>query len=120
MKVFDIAVFIITINIGMALVTASGLFGEQYYENKLIDIQTPGNVSALSESEQYQATIASWNTVLDALTWGWIKYYVPFYQTDTAVRYFVDALIRGLQALTSIIVVAGVIEFIRNRTEVFR
>lgn len=119
MRAVQIALFVILIQVGMGLITVTGVFPNVYYESSLTNIQMPQNASSLSESEQSQASINIFNSVVNALTWGWIKtYFMPWYNTDAQLKLFVDYLVMFLNAVSTIVLGAAFIEFVRNRSKV--
>ena len=119
MRAVQIALVVICIQVGLGIVTVSGLFNGIYYESQLTNVNLPRNVSALSTEEQTQASINVMNTVFDALTWGWIKiYFEPFYSNDTATHTLIDYIVTFLNAVSLFIIGVALIEFVRDRVEV--
>jgi len=119
MRLVEIALLVILIQMGMGLVTVTGLFPSISYEKSLTDIQTPSNPESTNTWEQMLAAINSFNTIVNSMTWGWIaEYFKPWYYYDSGLRNFVDTLITFLRGITAIIIMAAGIEFIRNRTGV--
>jgi len=117
MRLVEIALLVILIQMGMGLVTVSGLFPSVPYEKSITDIQGPANPESTNAWEQMLAAIESFNRIVDSLTWGWIaEYFKPWYYYDAGLRAFVDTLIKFLRGITIVIIMAAGIEFIRNRT----
>jgi hypothetical protein len=120
MKAVEIAFFVLCVQIGMGIVTMSGLFGGIHYENSITNFHIGTNISAASETEQIQGSINVYNTVVNTLTWGWIKeYFQPFYTIDATVKGFVDGIIIFLDAISGLLIGAALIEMVRNQTQVF-
>lgn len=112
MRAVQLALLIMCIQFGIGFVVASGVFEGLYYENTLTSIDIPGNTNALDESEQAQTSINIFSAIKDALTWGWIKqFFYPVYNTNAAVKAFVDFIQAGLIALSTVIIGAAAIEF---------
>lgn len=119
MRAVQIALLVIMIQIGMAIVTATGFFTGTSYENILTGFSIPSNASSLSEAEQVQVSINVMNTVFDTLTWGWIKqWFEPFYSIDSGVKSFVDAIVLLLRTVSFFIIGIAFIEFVRNRINI--
>jgi len=119
MRAVQIALFVVCIQVGMGLITASGLFGDRFYESEITNLEIPENASALSETEQAQASINVMNVVFDTLTWGWLTYYFePFYSSDSTVQNFIDYLILFLNSVSAFVIGIAFIEFVRNRIQV--
>jgi len=119
MRAVQIALLVISIQVGMGIITESGLFTGNFYENTLINIEMPTNPSATSEEEQVQASINVMNTIWNALTWGWIKHYFePFYSLNSGVKNFVDHIILFLNSLSAFLIGIAFVEFARNRLNV--
>jgi len=117
MRLVEIALLVISIQIGMGLVTISGLFPNIPYEKSVTEIQAPANPESTNAWEQMLAAISSFNKIVNSLTWGWIaEFFKPWYYYDIGLRNFVDNLITFLRVITAIIIMAAGIEFIRNRT----
>jgi len=119
MRAVQLALLVMCIQVGLGLVAESGAFSGVYFENKLLGVNLPSNISATSEAEQVSASVNIMNSVWNILTWGWIKnYFEPWYSQDAAVKSFVDSLVLFLAAVSGLIIGAGVIEFVRNRINV--
>jgi len=119
MRAVQMALLIISIQIGMGIVVESGMFPGNYYENTIPDVDIPKNISALSETEQEQASNNIMNAIFDVLTWNWIKnFFQPYYSLDSNIRSFIDHLIKLLNGLNVIITGSAFIEMIRNRVDV--
>jgi len=119
MRAVQLALLVILIQVGTGLVAESGLFTGNYFESSIVNSMTTQNISALSESEQIQASINVMNSLFNILTWGWIKkYFEPFYSMDVGVKNFVDSLILFLNSVSLTIIGVAFIEFIRNRINV--
>jgi len=118
-RAVQLALLLICIQVGLGIVASAGLFTGVFYENKLIGVSLPRNISAASETEQISASISMMNVIWNTLTWGWIKDFAqPWYSLDQGVKTFVDSLILFLNSITSIIIAAAFIEFMRNRMQV--
>ncbi|RLF61822.1 MAG: hypothetical protein DRN33_06365 [Thermoplasmata archaeon] len=103
----------------MGIVVESGMFPGNYYENTITNTDFPQNISALSETEQEQASNNIMNAIFDVLTWNWIKnFFQPYYSLDSSIKSFVDHLILLLNGLNVIITGSAFIEMIRNRVDV--
>ena len=119
MRAVQLALIVICIQVGLGLVTATGLFTGIWYESEITGIVMPSDPLASSDSEQSQTSINIFNTVIDTLTWGWIKHYFePLYSMNSQVATFVNTLVSFLNVISSIIIGAGFIEFVRNRIDV--
>ena len=120
MRAFELGLLILCIQAGIGLVVEGGMFsGKTYFENTLTGVTLPSNMSALDDLEQAQVGISVFNSVKDALTWGWLKsFFYPAYHTDVAVQGFIDSLLLFLRGLSALIIGAAVIEFFKNRSEV--
>ena len=119
MRAVQIALLIISIQIGMGIVVESGLFNGTFYENQITGINMASNASALSDTEQNQASINIMNTVFNTLTWGWIKdFFQPWYSLDSGLKSFIDHLILLLNSISTFIIGVAFIEFVRNRINV--
>ena len=119
MRAVQIALLIISIQIGMGLVVESGLFSGSFYENDITGIDISTNASALSDTEQSQTSINIMNTVFNVLAWGWIKdFFQPYYNLDTGVKTFIDHLILLMNSVSAFIIGIAFIEFVRNRVDV--
>ena len=119
MRAVQLALLVVSIQVGLGIITESGLFSGTFYESSLTNIQLPSSPSATSESEQSQASINVMNTVWNALTWGWIKtYFEPFYSMDAGVKGLVDHLVTFLNSLSAFLIGIAFIEFARNRINV--
>jgi hypothetical protein len=119
MRAVQIALIVICIQVGMGLVTVSGLYGDMYYESKITSVNLPSNVSALTEVEQTQAGTNIMNAIWNTITWGWIKFYFePLYSNYSIVKNFIDLFIAFLDVISGIIIGVAFLEFIRNRTDI--
>lgn len=115
----QLALLILCLQAGIGIVVISGLFGNSiHYENKITGISLPNQTSGFSDIEQTQT---AWDIVggsIDAISWGWIKDFFPFYYMDTVAKNIVDGIILFLRAATTIIIGAAAIEFMRNQARV--
>jgi len=120
MRAVQIALLVASIQIGMGLVTMSGLFSGIYYESTLTNaLSITGNPSAASETEQVQISIDVMNTVRQTLFWGWVtQYFEPLYSMDAATKYLVDGLVVFLNLVSAFIFGIAFIEFARNNLNV--
>lgn len=119
MRFTHIALMVLSIQMGMGLIHLTGLFGDSYYEADILDVEVPESPDALSEIEQLQAAVKYFNMLVDSLTWGWIKtLFMPWYNQDATLQAFIDKFVDFLNLLSIILVGLGVIEFVRNQTNV--
>jgi len=119
MRAIQIALFLICFQIGMGIVTESGMFTGTYFESSIANPQLTGNFSATEESEQVLGSVSIMNKLWNVLTWGWItRYFEPWYSNNTAVHNFVDHIVLFLNTLSGVLIGVAFIEFIRNRLNV--
>lgn len=120
MRALQLAVFFVLLQFSFGLVSLSGLFPTISYDSSITNVQLPSNVSATSDAEQNQATVQSFNTLINALTWGWVKgLFMPWYSYDAGLKAFVDFLITILNFISGALIAAAVIEMVRNNVSVF-
>jgi hypothetical protein len=112
--------FVILFQACIGIVSETGLFGNLGpYENKMTEMDTPDELSAMNEWEQIKTSVSVFNQMIDLLTWGWIKNMVKdYYDNDEDVRALIDKIIWMLRLVSGIIIGGAIIEFWRNRTDV--
>jgi len=113
MRLIQLTLLIIAIQVAGSIITHSGLFNI-YYEKELVVNETIESPLSSSEAEQWQTAVAGYNMIVDALTWNWVKAYIPFYNVSPQVKTVTDYFIWGLRSLSYVIIVAGIIQFLRN------
>lgn len=119
MRAVQIALLVISIQIGMGIIAVSGLYEGNYYEKELVGVDMPNTTSALSESEQQQTSVNFLNRAWKALTWGWvIDFFQPWYSLNAGLKSFIDSLILLLNGISSFIIGVALLEFFRNRINV--
>ena len=119
MRAVQLALFVITLQMGLGIIATSGIFGGIYYDTSLTGVTMPVNPDALSDVEQSQTSVNIFNTVVDALTWGWInQFFMPWYLQDTGLRLMVDTFVNFLRLISGIIIGLAFLEFFRNKTEI--
>lgn len=119
MRAIQIALLVICIQIGMGIVTESGLFSGVLFENRLTNVAMPANPASASDAELLQANTDVFNRVINALTWGWLtNYFEPFYSGDAATKVFVDTIVTFMNTISGIIIGIALIQFIRNQVSV--
>jgi hypothetical protein len=120
MRAVEIAVFLICFQVGMGIVTESGLFTGTYYESEFANPSNFSNPQTLSETEQTQTSFDIMNSLNNILLWGWVtQYFEPIYSLDAGVRNIVDGLVIFLNGISVTIIGIAFIEFVRNQTKVF-
>ncbi len=119
MKAVELALLILCIQAGIGLVVVTGLFNNSMYFENTMTINLPDNMSAIDQNEQDQSTINVLNSVIDTLSWGWIKqFFQPWYSNNAGVTSLVDHLLFFLRTITGLIIGAAILEIFRNRTDV--
>lgn len=120
MRAIEIAVVVISIQIGMGIIVESGLFSGVYYESEITGIDLGENPSIGTDSELSQSSSNFLNRMWNALTWGWIKqYFEPLYSNNISIHNFIDVIIKFLRLISGIVIGAAFVEFARNRVDVF-
>jgi len=115
----QVALMVISIQIGIGIITVTGLFGNFYYESEITGIDIGNSSSYSSDVEQAQTSVNIMNVITNALTWGWIKEYVlPWYNTNSSFKSFIDYIIMFLNSVSAILIGIAVLEFVRNRVDV--
>jgi hypothetical protein len=119
MRFVDIAVLVLCIQIGMGIVTVSGLFGASYYESSNMDMNI-GDPKTLSEIEQTQVSFDILNFLRTALTWDWIHtYFSPIYPYSSGAEAIVTYVVYGLDILSGVLFSIAFLEFVRNIRNMF-
>jgi len=120
MRAIDIAIVVISIQIGMGIIAESGLFSGVYFENEITGIDLGENPSIGTDTELLQSSTNFLNRMWNALSWGWIKqYFEPLYSNSTSIHNFIDAIVNFLRTISGIVIGAAFVEFARNRVDVF-
>jgi len=123
MRMVQIALFLLALNLGMYFVTSTGLFGVMPYSSSIISTAQSYSsltVHANSELEQFQMIWKILTTAKNILTWDWIaNLFMPWYATDPGVKHVVD----GMRFMLSTLMLFGIawmfVEIVRNRTTSF-
>ena len=120
MRVAQLALLIICIQVAGLIVSYSGVFGVSCYERALIPTNANiTNPEALSSTEQQITAVNIINIIFNTLTWSWIKcYFMPIYHI-AEVRTLIDLLVLGFNSVSTIIIFAGALQFMRNLIRVF-
>lgn len=119
MRAVQLALLIMMIQAGIGIMVESGIYNGIYFENKLTNFDISGSPSALSDTEQTQASISVMNRVFDSLTWGWIsQFFEPMYTNDAAVHAFIDSIVLFLRSVSLFVLGIAFIEFVRNQVNV--
>lgn len=118
MRAIQIALLLLSIQVGLGLVAASGMFSGVYYESEITDYSVGGN-PLQSESEQVQASISGLQSIWNIISWDWITlFFEPWYSNNAGVKGLIDHVLLFLMSLTGLIVVVALVEFVRNRSNI--
>jgi|GEM_PF-2620073 len=120
MRAVQIALFVMSLQLGLGFVAAFGGFGNVPYESTITGVNVLGEQKEVTTTEeQSRLTFGIISRIRDILTWGWIKDFVmPWYHQSQGVKTLVDFICNALTALTGIIYGAALIELIANRVNV--
>jgi len=114
MKVVGIAFALLIFNVCLSVAAHSSLTtGTLYYESNYIntfnvddpDNSLPGNISTVSETQQYSMTMNIFDLVINVVDFGWLYYLIPD-ELDDDFAY----MITGLQAIVGFLYAVAIIE----------
>lgn len=119
MKIVELAFILLVFNFCMGVVVHSQLTEYPiYYESEFIerfDPETgdlPGNISTVSETQQYSTTMNIVDIVMSVTDFGWLYALIP----DDIESEFVIYIV-GLQAIVGFFYAVAIIELFVKRTE---
>jgi len=96
MRMPQIALLLLCINLGMYLVSSLGFFGSAGYSNTIINTaQSFSNLQAHTNSniEMVQTAFSVYKLTKSIITYDWLtNLFMPWYATDTGVKFMVDTI----------------------------
>ena len=120
MKIVEVAFAMLIFNFCIGLTSHAGLIQYPiYYESEYLNEfqpgtgSLPGNLSTVSQEQQYGTTMDVVNVVLSVTDFGWLYALIPQDLHDDAAIY-----ILGLQAIIGFLYAVAIIELFVQRTEI--
>lgn len=118
MKIVELAFALLIFNFCTAAIVYSQISEYTiYYESEFIDEfqpgsdALPGNISTVSEQEQYSITMNIFDVILGVADFGWLYSLIPDEYHDDFAIYII-----GLQAIVGFFYIVAIIEFFFKRT----